>query len=904
MKHFLILLATFFLINCSNAQTVVNEITNGDFSNLTNNWTISSQYWWISNAFSCYNSATAYAYVGNANGTGANSTSGSMYQTFTIPANATSAVLLFSLSINTDETTTTNVYDVIYVQLRDQNMNLLYTFATYSNLNGVYPSGGCQSYQAQAFTVPANYFGQSLRLNFQTANDANLPTKFRIDDVSLSATLPCSYTLSPSSYTCPNTNAATYSNISNVTAAAGCNWTANVTAGGTWLSTTSSGNGNGTVTITVSQNTSLNSRTGTINVGGQTLTVTQPGTTCNYSLSPGSYSCPNSNANTYNSVSNVTAPAGCSWTANVTSGGTWLSTTSSGNGNGSVSITVIQNTSLNSRTGTIDVGGQTLTINQPGTACNYSLSASSYSCPNSNTNTYNGVSNVTAPAGCSWTANVTSGGTWLSTTSSGNGNGSVSITVTQNTNLNSRTGTIDVGGQTLTITQPGAACNYSLSASSYSCANSNTNTYNSVSSVTAPATCSWTANVISGGIWLSTTSSGNGNGSVSITVTQNTNLNSRTGTIDVGGQTLTITQPGSSPNPIVTVTSPNGYELWTAGSTHNITGTLSPGASAYEFQYSINNGYSWTPITYSTNVAASVSYPWQVPNSTSNNCLIKLMGYYNNNIIYDYSDAQFTISAQCIPVTNDYPFPNSNCNGVDPWNFYKGNCTSYVAWEVNNSLGFSDYTLPSPQSYPFNNQMAQPHYNALGNAKYWSVRLASIGIQSNQTPTVGAIAHWNENENNFATSDGHVAYVNCVNGSIVTLTAYNEVSCSYNTRNIDISLPDGITLPNGLVNHLPGRYIHIEAGLGSTTSLNNATTISDFEVFPNPSHGPIDISINTNKDISGDLIFYNAVGQIILSKHIIGADKHSFDLSSLPLGLYLVQLKTNQECITRKFEIY
>ena len=55
----------------------------------------------------------------------------------------------------------------------------------------------------------------------------------------------------------------------------------------------------------------------------------------------------------------------CNWTASVTSGSTWLSTSSSGTGSGAISITVLQNTSTSLRTGTIDVSGQTLTIIQP-----------------------------------------------------------------------------------------------------------------------------------------------------------------------------------------------------------------------------------------------------------------------------------------------------------------------------------------------------------------------------------------------------------------------------------------------------------------------------------------------------------------------------------------------------------
>jgi FG-GAP-like repeat len=57
----------------------------------------------------------------------------------------------------------------------------------------------------------------------------------------------------------------------------------------------------------------------------------------------------------------VTTQAGCPWTATTTD--TWLHTTSSGNGNGTVNYTVDNNTG-SARAGTITVQGQTHTVNQ------------------------------------------------------------------------------------------------------------------------------------------------------------------------------------------------------------------------------------------------------------------------------------------------------------------------------------------------------------------------------------------------------------------------------------------------------------------------------------------------------------------------------------------------------------
>ena len=267
----------------------------------------------------------------------------------------------------------------------------------------------------------------------------------------------CTYSLSLETYLCASAAANNYNNISNVTTQAGCPWNATVMTGGSWLSTSSSGSGNGSLSISVQANTQSISRVGTIRIGTQSITVTQPGT-CIYSLSTAAYTLANASTNTYPNIATVYTQAGCSWTAFVTSGSSWLGTLSTGNGDGTISITAAANTSSMERFGTINVNGQTLSITQPG-ACLYTLSTKTYTCTNAMANNYGNISNVSTTALCPWSANVTSGSAWLSSTSGATGNGSISISVTQNTGTSSRTATIDVKGDSLKVTQPGSLVN-------------------------------------------------------------------------------------------------------------------------------------------------------------------------------------------------------------------------------------------------------------------------------------------------------------------------------------------------------------------------------------------------------------------------------------------------------------
>ncbi|HKO97440.1 MAG TPA: Calx-beta domain-containing protein, partial [Pyrinomonadaceae bacterium] len=79
---------------------------------------------------------------------------------------------------------------------------------------------------------------------------------------------------------------------------------------------------------------------------------------CNYALSPTSQ---NFSSVGGNGSFGVTTSAGCGWSA--VSNASWLSTTSSGSGNGTVNFTVAANSGA-ARTGTISVGGQSFTVTQ------------------------------------------------------------------------------------------------------------------------------------------------------------------------------------------------------------------------------------------------------------------------------------------------------------------------------------------------------------------------------------------------------------------------------------------------------------------------------------------------------------------------------------------------------------
>ncbi|MEE4354833.1 MAG: C1 family peptidase, partial [Desulfococcaceae bacterium] len=391
---------------------------------------------------------------------------------------------------------------------------------------------------------------------------------------------PCTYAISPVS---DWVSASGGSGSVSVTAGTDCSWTAASNAGWITVTSGSAGSGNGTVTYSAVQNTTASSRTGTLTIAGKTFTLTQAGS-CIYSISPSDNSF--SGAGGSGSV-NVTALAGCAWTAS--SNAVWLTVTpgSGGSGNGTVTYSVAQNTG-SSRIGTLTVAGKTFTVTQSAN-CIYTIAPADSSVSSSGGS---GSVNVTAGSGCAWTAVSNAAWISISSDSGGTGNGIVTYTAAQNTGTDSRTGTLTIGGQAHTVTQSGD-CTYTISQTTTVPANGGTGTV----SITASAGCQWT--VASGSEWLTITSdaSGTGNGTVSYSVAANTG-GVRSGFLSIAGKAFSlITQLGFCSYTI----SPTGNSVPASGGTGIVDVSSQSGCNM-----TASSNATWITITAIT--GSSVSY--------------------------------------------------------------------------------------------------------------------------------------------------------------------------------------------------------------------------------------------------------------------------------------------------------
>lgn len=334
----------------------------------------------------------------------------------------------------------------------------------------------------------------------------------------------CSYSVVPSTTSVPGSGGT--GNIT-ITTPGGCEWTASSSVD--WLTlSASTGTGGGVLTFTAQPNSGPE-RQVTLQIAGQSVTITQGPQVlpCNFLVAPASLSVPAAGGS---GTIAVTGPAGCEWKAQ--SGEPWVTLSpAGGSGSGTVTFTAQPNTG-SQRQATLQIAGRSVTIIQ-GAACSFSVSPLRITIPAAGET---GSISVVAPSGCEWTAQ--SSASWITLSpAKASGNGTVSFTAQANSGAR-REANFQIAGQLVQVEQLAAGCVYLISPqnAAFQPAGGTGNV-----AVTARSDCSWTAT--SNAPWIQVTSgaSGQGSGTVSYTVQANSGAN-RTATVLIAGQTFTVTQ--------------------------------------------------------------------------------------------------------------------------------------------------------------------------------------------------------------------------------------------------------------------------------------------------------------------------------------------------------------------------
>ncbi len=383
---------------------------------------------------------------------------------------------------------------------------------------------------------------------------------------------PCLLTLGRKEQSIP---ASGGTDIVPISGASECSWS--IVSHAPWIVVTgaAAGSGSGVASLAIAANPGV-ARVGLVSIAGQTYIVNQAGMTpappgptpplpnpptpnpptppappgpnppnppagCSYALSATSFEAAASGGT---STVGVTATDACGWT--VTTPVPWITITAgaSGSGNGTVKLTIAVNQGTE-RSSTVTIAALSYSVSQaaattPQQPCTYDVGPTSLTVPAAG-----GARSVDVSASrssCEWTAN--SRVPWITVTSgaAGTGNQAVQLDIAANEGA-AREGTIEIAGATVTVTQAAAtvACTYSLTPSTQQVSLLGGEF---TATVTTQAGCRWTAATNEDWIQITGAASGAGAGTVHyrIPLVSLGLLFSRTGTVTIGGETLTVQQ--------------------------------------------------------------------------------------------------------------------------------------------------------------------------------------------------------------------------------------------------------------------------------------------------------------------------------------------------------------------------
>ena len=405
----------------------------------------------------------------------------------------------------------------------------------------------------------------------------------------------CSFTLTPTSASLPAGGGGVQTSLS--ASASTCPWTAQTNSAAMLTidaGLPTSGTGSSSFTMTVSANGAASPRSGTLTIGGQTFTVTQDGINCTTTLGL------NSTELSYTGGA-VTIPVTATCGFNITPGPNWI--TVSGTTASSVNLSVAPNSSTQSRSGTIQIGGLGFQVIEDAVPCSFSLGNNS---PVISSGGGNGTISITASdTTCGWVASSNASFVGISSAPSGTGSGTLSFSVGANSAQTGRTGTISIAGQNVTVQQGGLLCAYGLQSTA---ATVNGLGGTGIASVITSPGCTYGAS--SNAPWINLTSgtTGSGSGNVGFTAAANGAATGRSGTITVAGQTFTVTETGM---PCTYTLGTSSAALSTAGGIGSFTfTTATTGCSPNVQSYA---GWLGATVTFNpANGQGSVNYVAQL----------------------------------------------------------------------------------------------------------------------------------------------------------------------------------------------------------------------------------------------------------------------------------------------------
>lgn len=185
----------------------------------------------------------------------------------------------------------------------------------------------------------------------------------------------------------------------------------------------------------------------------------------------------------------------------------------------------------------------------------------------------------------------------------------------------------------------------------------------------------------------------------------------------------------------------------------------------------------------------------------------------------------------------------------------------------------------------------------------------------------------NTYEVNFTVAPNSDATLSNLKVNATTIAGFNSATLTYNVEltygttvvpdvtatatdaNADVSITDATSLP-GTTSVLVTAEDETTTKTYSViftfaTSVNDLSLSKNINIYPNPSNGIFNISIEINKISNGSIDIYNSIGSKVYMKDLQNNTDlmHTVDLSTMPKGMYFVKIIVNEKSFTKELII-
>jgi hypothetical protein len=212
----------------------------------------------------------------------------------------------------------------------------------------------------------------------------------------------------------------------------------------------------------------------------------------------------------------------------------------------------------------------------------------------------------------------------------------------------------------------------------------------------------------------------------------------------------------------LTITSPNGAEVWQGCTVQTITWVDSGTSNFYSIDYSVDNGASWTSIATFYNTTLG-QYSWTLPNIQSTQALVRVQDS-NNTLISDVANATFSMVA---------PLLLTSPNGGQQWTGGSVHAITWIATGTSNYYSL-DYSLDGGNNWISINSY---FYNTSGSYN-WTVP---------NTPSSSALVRVSDYNAPCKTDKSNAVFEIPAATPTITVTAPNTSSTLYVGQNYTLS---------------------------------------------------------------------------------------------------------------------